>query len=54
LDSFKAGDEVIHRHLICQALLRSLDMLETKKVPNFDHHRLKDDFVALAKDQGWL
>ena len=54
LQAFKAGNEATHKSLITEALLRSLDILDQKKVPNFDHHRLREDFLAIAKDHNWI
>lgn len=54
LETFKSGNEADHQRLICQALLRSLDILDQKKVPDFDHRKLREDFLEIAKAHGWL
>lgn len=54
LEAFKAGDESTHKRLICEALLHSLNMLDEKSLPYFDHKQLRSDFQSLAKQHGWL
>lgn len=52
--SFKDGNEVAHKRLICEALLRSLQMLSESNIKNFDHVQLKDDFLEIARTNQWL
>lgn len=53
-EAFKTGDEAAHRRLVSKALLRSLDLLDEKRVPDFDHRKLREDFSQIAKAQQWL
>jgi Immunity protein 44 len=54
LKTFRKADESNQKRLVSEALLQSLDILDQKKVPNFDHHKLRADFLEIAKRQHWL
>lgn len=54
LEAFEAADKSGRKRLICEALLCSLDMLDRKRVPDFDHHKLREAFVKIAMRHGWL
>jgi len=51
---FRDGDESTQMKLICEGLVRSLEGLDKNPVSNFDHMRLKEDFVEFCKKQKWL
>jgi len=51
----KAANDMNARcKLICKSLIRSLDLLAKKKIPDFDHKSLMADFREFAKKKGWL
>ena len=54
LEAFQAADKSGQKRLICEALLRSLDILDRKKVPDFDHRKLRAAFVQIATRHRWL
>jgi hypothetical protein len=54
LETFRAADKSGQKRLICEALLRSLDMLDRKKIPDFDHRKLRAAFVEIARRHHWL
>ena len=54
LKAFEAANKSGQKRLICEALLRSLDILEREKVPAFDHRQLRADFAEIAKRHRWL
>jgi immunity protein 44 of polymorphic toxin system len=55
LDAFRAADEPTRKRLICEALLRSLDILDQKKkILDFDYHKLREDFLEIARREHWL
>jgi hypothetical protein len=54
--NFKAADfagRVTRVTLLCQALLKSLDRLETLKIQNIDVPRLRQDFLEVIAACGW-
>lgn len=53
-DQFKNGDKATQMKLVCQSLIRSLNMPVVKKLPSFNFERLKKDFTKLCEDQNWL
>lgn len=52
-DAFKAGDEHMRRKLLYDCMLRSLDLMAEKKIPDFDTDALKADFLIIAAKEGW-
>ncbi len=52
-EAFKKGDEVERRELLYDCMLRSLDLMATKKIPDFDAVALKADVEAIAAKEGW-
>lgn len=51
---FKNGDEATQMELVCESLLRSLDMPVIKSLPSFDYEKLKKDFTKLCEDKNWF
>lgn len=51
--AFKAGDEGTRRKLLYECMLRSLDLMAAKKIPDFDAAALKADFERIAAEEGW-
>ena len=54
LEEFEAAGKSGQKRLLCEALLRSLDILDQKKVPDFDHRELRAAFVEIARRHRWL
>ncbi len=52
--TFKAADARGQVRLLCSALLRSLELMNTMGIPNVDVSRLTQDFQGLAQTNGWL
>jgi hypothetical protein len=52
--SFKDGDKSLQKKLICNSLLRCLDSPVIQVLPDFNHKQLKEDFIKLCENQGWL
>ena len=51
---FKEGDMKKRTKMLCESLLRSLSLLESKNVPNLDLAALRQDFIDIALRQEWL
>lgn len=51
--AFKAGDTEARRALLYACMLRSLDLMAEKKIPDFDAPALKSDVEAIAAAEGW-
>ena len=52
-DSFKKGNTKQRTYLLYECMKRSLDIMEEKKIPNFNISRLKVDFETISEEQGW-
>lgn len=52
-EAFKRGSEVERRNLLVACMRRSLDLMESKKIPDFDVIALKHDFEQIVADEGW-
>lgn len=52
-EKFKTGDSESRRQLIVGCMLRSLDIMVDKKIPDFDAESLRSDFSAIAAKEGW-
>ena len=53
-ESFRAGGRTARAALVCGALLRSLDLLSEKKVPDIDLPALRAVVIEVANRNGWL
>lgn len=53
-EQFKRGDKATQMQLVCQSLLRSLDLPVVKKLLSFNSEQLKKDFTKLCEEQNWL
>jgi hypothetical protein len=52
-EAFKRGDEQERRNLLVACMRRSLDLMEGKKIPDFDVKALKRDFEQIVVEEGW-
>lgn len=51
---FKEAQELDQKRLICQSLLRSIKLFSEIGIKNFNHIKLEEDFINLAKAKNWL
>ena len=51
---FKEGDATKKTAMVCESLLQSLSVLESMNIPDFNVSLLREDFLDVAKRQGWL
>ena len=54
LEAFKRADPTKRCALICEALLRSLELATKLEVPGFDVRGLRQRFISLASSHRWL
>lgn len=52
-EAFRQADEAGRKALVVQCIMRSLDLIEAKKIPDFDIQALKVDVAAIARQEGW-
>lgn len=52
-EAFRQADEAGRKALVVECMMRSLDLIEAKKIPDFDIQALKSDVAAVAKEEGW-
>lgn len=52
-EDFRRADEVGRRALVAKCMMRSLDLIEAKKLPDFDTQSLKADVAAIVREEGW-
>lgn len=52
--TFKAANAFDQRKLIFESLVESVRLMPKIGVPNFNHQRLLDDLLDLARNEGWL
>lgn len=53
-ESFKAGSEAERKDLLIRSMLRSVELIGEKKIPNFDFALFKSDVTSIANEQGWI
>lgn len=53
-EAFLQANEAGRRALVAECMMRSLDLIEAKKVPDFDIGALKADVAAIAREEGWI
>lgn len=53
-EAFKAGSTEVRQQLLYTCMLRSLDLMAEKKIPDFDAAALKVDVEAIAVNEGWF
>ncbi|CAM3315674.1 Immunity protein 44 [Paracoccus aminovorans] len=53
-EAFRQADEAGRKALVVDCMLRSLDLIEAKKIPDFDIQALKADVEAIARAEGWV
>jgi hypothetical protein len=53
-DAFREAHLSERFTLVCEALLRSLSLMEDMKIPDVNVKALRDDFVSTARANGWL
>lgn len=53
-EAFWKADEAGRKALVVECMMRSLDLIEVKKLPDFDIHSLKADVAAIAREEGWI
>lgn len=53
-EAFRQADEAGRRALVVECMMRSLDLIEAKKLPDFDIQSLKADVAAIAREEGWI
>lgn len=53
-EAFRQADEAGRKALVVECIMRSLDLIEAKKIPDFDIQALKDDVAAIAHQEGWI
>lgn len=51
---FRKANESKQIKLICEGLIRSLERLDKNPIPDFDHMKLKEDFMRFCKTRKWL
>jgi hypothetical protein len=51
--AFKSGSDQARQQLLYSCMLRSLDLMAEKKIPQFDAVALKTDVEAVAVKEGW-
>lgn len=52
-DAFKSGDSDERQKLLYSCMLRSLELMAGKKIPDFNAAALKADIEAIAAEEGW-
>lgn len=52
-EAFHRADEAGRRVLVVECMMRSLDLIEAKKVPDFDILALKADVAMIAREEDW-
>ena len=52
-EAFHQADEAGRRVLVVECIMRSLNLIEAKKVPDFDILSLKADVTVLVREEGW-
>ncbi|MGX5722949.1 Imm44 family immunity protein [Shinella zoogloeoides] len=53
-EAFRQADEAGRRALVVECMMRSLDLIEAKKLPDFDIQSLKADVASIAREEGWI
>jgi hypothetical protein len=53
-EKFKCADEVGHKGLIGEMLLRSVALMEEMSIPGFDLNSFRLEVRRVAEGQGWL
>lgn len=53
-EAFRRADEAGRKVLVVDCMMRSLDLIEAKKLPDFDIKSLKADVAAIAREEGWI
>ena len=53
-EAFRRADEAGRKALVVDCMMRSLDLIEAKKLPDFDIRSLKADVAAIARAEGWI
>ncbi len=53
-EAFRQADEAGRRALVVECMMRSLDLIEAKKLPDFDIKSLKADVAAIVHEEGWI
>ena len=53
-EDFRAADETGRRALVVACIMRSLDLLAKKKIPDFNIAALTADVQAIAEAEGWV
>jgi hypothetical protein len=53
-EQFKNSNKATQMKLVCESLLRSLDMPIVKTLLFFNYEQLREDFTKLCEDQNWL
>lgn len=52
-DAFRTADEAGRKALVTACMMRSLDLIAAKNIPDFDIQALKADVAAIADQEGW-
>lgn len=53
-EAFRQADEAGRKVLVVECIMRSLDLIEAKKIPDFDIQALKSDVALIARQEGWI
>ena len=52
--AFKIGSDDERRALMIATILRSVDLIGDKKIPDFDFPRFQSDVHRVFKEEGWI